>query len=813
MPVTRTLPPLLFSFILGIISARYAYFLQNPIILFVAIIFLLLSLFVLAKTGKGSFVLPVTLFFALGALAFSCSSPRISLPGGIYNRKNIVWTGNVVSYLDLKKYGGRLVFSVQTAQVDNKKYPVRGFVQLNFRRVYRKWYPGIQAVSSFVLKDFRNFQNPGAFDYRKFMRERGYIGKAYLPSDMFLASIGSVRNPWGSTISYIRIHSFDFLMNRLRNPESSVYAALLLGMKKQIPGYIREAFNVTGVSHLLAISGLHLGLLGGILYFIFSYLFSSWEWALLKIGKNRLSLLCTIPFVFFYAEITGLSLPTKRAMLMVIITLIVLLIRRSRDFWQILALVAFLILADQPFSLFLPSFQLSFAALVAIVYLGPKLKELLKFSRIESYHRGVRIVTDAFIVSLSATIGVAPLLAYHFHMVSFMGIFANLMIIPLIGFVALPVGLVALAASFADPSLASLVIWPGALALRTALKIILQLSQMRLWLFFLPHFSLIQAVLIYVLLFVAFHSFSFHKKVLSSGVLVLAFLLLEIPFHHRTPADERKNIAMTVMDVGRGTSILVRFPTGENMLIEGGNYSYSTFDAGKHVVAPYLWEKRVRKINYLVLASTYPRCTTLPFTPQAFEIEELWHTGIGLRGYAFRECFRFLAKGNCIKRELEELRCIHTGRVICQVLYPSLREIHRATEPPYHGQYSMLLTFDFLKTRLILFPSCLPVSQISNIERENSCKNRQKKTALIAYGKPENEFALKSVLQLFSPQFVIFSPEQPQSLARIISISKIKWFSTKKNGALQITSNGENIHVVPFTDTSSKHLEGHLSQP
>ncbi len=799
MAIRRTLPPLLLSFVSGILCARFGPKIQNTIVLFAACAALVAVILVQGLRGKKSIVTPLVLFFLLGSIAYKTSSPVISdkkTLTSLYNTRNVIWTGEIVSYPEFKKYGTIFVLSVEAAQLNGKKYAIKGLVQINVKKLTKNWWPGIKVVSSFILRDFRNFQDPGSFDYKSYMRRKGYIGKSYLPSDGFLTRIASHEHPWAKTIGKIRSRSFYFLMHNVPRPENAIFAALLLGMKKGVPEYLKAAFNLTGVSHILAISGLHLGLLGGILYFLFSYLFSTWEWAILKFGKTRLALLCTLPFVLFYAEITGLSIPTRRAVLMAMITLVALLVKRSRDFWQILSLAALLILMDQPGAVFSPSFQLSFCALAAIVFLTPEFKRLLGLDNHEFKTKFMKRICDAFFVSLSACLGVAPLLAYHFHMVSFMGIVANLFVIPLIGFIALPLGLLAITAAFADPSLGSAIIWPGTRALHLTLKLILKLSELRAGVLYLPHLSVFSVLLLYLLGFVLFARISLNKKLPALALVIVSIVLLTYRGGKPPVTGRKGTLEVTVLDVGRGATMLIRFPTGHRMLVEGGNYSWSTFNIGKHVIAPFLWHRKIKTIDYLLLASIYPRCSSLPFVAESFVIRELWNSGVGLRGYAFRETFRNLKKRHCIKRTLPDFRNVRIGKVGIRVLSPSLHDVHWAPEPPYFNFFYMALRLKFKKTALYLLPYQLPPGKVGPEEIE---KDTASKKVVIFYGKLPDDKVTGRMIKLINPGIAVFTPYAP-GLCEKGTFSGLEkaWYSTRKNGSIIIITDGNSVKIKTF---------------
>lgn len=755
------------------------------------------------------------------------------------NKKNVTWTGIVNSYPDFRRHGGTLILSVTEAVYEGQSYPVAGKISLFLKRITRNWFPGIVVTTHFSVTDFRNFKNPGSFDYKGYMMRKGILGRAYLTSDRMIFVRKYPHGLWKKAVSHFRRKSFDFLMENLPKPENSIYIALLLGIRKLIPAYVWEAFNVAGVTHLLAISGLHLGLLLGIFFFVFSYLFGFWEWGVLRFGKNRIALVFTIPFLFFYGILTGMALPTLRATLMLIFTAVAILASRTRDLWQILALAALVILVNQSRALFSASFQLSFAALISILYALPRLEYLInqhgwtKFSvatpncknnGVSSSKHKVCIFTvnwqpsnfvrkmgkraiEAVLVSLVATMGVLPLLAYHFHIAPIMGIFANVVTIPLIGFIALPIGLFSIAIAYFIPSLAQIIIWPGTKALHLALMIVLRLSEISWGAFMVPAMGVVSIFLFYAGFYLALSRLKLKYKI---PVLVITTILFVGSFNHPRPVpgsvwpsttiNPRGKMDFTVLDAGHGNVFFIRFPDNKIMVIDGGSSYWGTFDTGKYVVAPFLWENNLKTIDYLVLASSRPGNMTLPFLVKSFSIKEFWQSGVGLRGSAFKYIFKRLASRKIYKPPLEDLRYRKFGDVECFLVHPKTHDVHWVDDKEEYTHLSMAFLFTYRHTRTIVVPkSWIPEKEEwSFLEKQN-----RKKTFLLLYGKePITQQIINRITRLH-PQLIVNSPggsgKRKKDMERIGSFLKeVTYFSPERDGAIRVVSDGEKLFVDTF---------------
>ncbi|MBN2539083.1 MAG: ComEC family competence protein, partial [Deltaproteobacteria bacterium] len=323
------------------------------------------------------------------------------------------------------------------------------------------------------LKEPRNFNNPGGFDYQRYLLYRGIRLRGYVsrPSDIVIMR-ESAGDYFKTRIERYRSRLRGLIRENAPSPEDGILQALILGEKGLIPEDITNKFNRAGVSHILAISGLHVGILAFIFLIIIRTIMKSSEYLLLRFNILKVSALFAIIPLIGYAFIAGLRIATIRATIMILCFLIALLAGRGRDLLNILAFAAFVILIISPASLLDVSFQLSFLAVASIILITPTLGSIIPKTTGGGFFRKVIADIGIFIlVSLSAMIGTYPLIALYFNRVSTITFLSNLFIIPIIGFVVLPIGMLFIIAAPCAP-IATALIQTASFFIRISISVI-----------------------------------------------------------------------------------------------------------------------------------------------------------------------------------------------------------------------------------------------------------------------------------------------------------------------------------------------------
>ena len=333
------------------------------------------------------------------------------------------------------------------------KNPFRAGDRLRFKRIR--------------LKRPRNFKNPGRFDYVHYTRSQGIDALGGLSKVNHIERLGTV--PLGTFTSLrgtIRERMLSFFDRNLPKDSAALLKAMLLGEKHYLSEELRQAYIDTGLAHLMAVSGLHIGFVAGACFLILYPLvfYGLWKfrsrWALMGYGRKIVALLCVLP-VLFYMFLVGTKISALRAGVMILVYLFAVLINREKHLLNALLVAAFLILMWNPEAVVGPGFLLSFGALLAIVLAigfmespaGDALDQLgetpwyrrLPKPRLQEASWGARIY-DVFqstvFITLAALLGTLPILIYFFNHISVGGIFLNLLLVPLTALL-IPLGLLA----------------------------------------------------------------------------------------------------------------------------------------------------------------------------------------------------------------------------------------------------------------------------------------------------------------------------------------------------------------------------------
>ena len=384
--------------------------------------------------------------------------------------------------------------------------------------------------------------------------------------------------------------------------------ALLIGERGEVGREERDRFVRTGTAHLLAISGLHIGIIASLVYLLIYRLLRCSELLMLAANIRKVALLSVVPPVLIYALLAGLALPTQRAVIMIGAFVIALLIDRARNIYNTIALAAFIILLISPAALFSVSFQLSFAAVLSIVYIMPRLRTLIEGggnalslpeAKSALRRRGEKVAAFA-LVSLSAALGTAPLVAYHFNSVSLIGGVTNLIVIPLVSFFVVPLGLTALLLLPLWHGAASFIIHCADYGLIVTMEVIGLFSRFP----FAAHWTTgLSVVVLSVMVVALIFLLSPGGQRRASIILPAAFIILLLPPAWNSGGGMwRRDLTVTFLSVGQGDAAVIEFPHGPSMLIDGGARYAPDYDAGRMIVAPFLRKRGITTIDYLVLS-------------------------------------------------------------------------------------------------------------------------------------------------------------------------------------------------------------------
>jgi competence protein ComEC len=399
----------------------------------------------------------------------------------------------------------------------------------------------------------------------------------------------------------------------------------------------------------------------------------SYGWALRADLRKTAALLTCIPVVA-YTCLAGFQVPSQRSMMMVLAFLFSMIVGREKDVWSTLAFAALIVLAVDPHSIFTIPFQLSFLAVVGILWLSPKIFSLLSFQAFGVkkglLYRGYLYFCGLAAVTLSAMVFLLPVTSFYFHRLSLVSPLANMTALPVMGLCILPIGLLAAALLPLSESLAELALTIAAWGLDR------MMDYVEFWSGFawaeakVVRPNLMEVFLLYALFLCLFLMRQRRWARAALGLVLMILAADSAYWIYRTHFNS--SLKVTYLDVGQGNAALIQFPGSERMLIDGGGFPGSEFDVGKMVVAPFLLGSKILRIDTLVM--THPEADHmggLRYIAEHFDPKEFWYNGEQLESPPFRQLMALLDSKGVRTRtptELGEGREVSGARV--EVLHP-----------------------------------------------------------------------------------------------------------------------------------------------
>jgi competence protein ComEC len=365
---------------------------------------------------------------------------------------------------------------------------------------------------------------------------------------------------------------------------------------------LEELYRDAGIFHVMAISGAQVAIVLLAFYFVMR-----------RVGVAEVTTLWTLLLVVpIYAAFCG-SPPVVRAALAASVVLGARLLSLDRPHGNALALAALLLLLWEPLWLEDPGFQLSFAAMAAILWLTEPLAIRL---------RPLGFLAKPLSVSLAAQAVVVPITAWHFHGLTWVAPLASLVAVPLSGaIVILGLALVPLAGVPLVSDLLSLGAHGGVALLTGTARLASELPGATLAVA-RPSFEWMLAY--YGALACLRHG---RGRLLPLSFLALAALLLFLPSGTGEGASGGGRLALTALDVGHGDALVISLPEGQRVLVDGGGLRATSYDVGERVVVPYLLDHGGRRLDAAVLThADYDHIGGLPAVVRSLRVGEIWQS-------------------------------------------------------------------------------------------------------------------------------------------------------------------------------------------
>jgi len=679
----------------------------------------------------------------------------------------------------------------------------------------RDFVPGEKIRFPGRLRPFRNFNNPGRYHYERAMRVRGITCAASVSDGRYIVPTGKGYLGFpGELLEEMRRPVRRLLGEVLWPEDRALYRALILGERQEISTRLRDPFDRAGLGHILAVSGLHIGLVGWLAFALAVGLLSRSYGLMLRVPVRKAAAILTVLPVVAYAGIAGFQVSSQRAMVMALAFLLSLVLEREKEVWSTLALAALVILSLNPLALFSISFQLSFFAVTGILWLTPFLYRKIFRSDWNTKNRGslpgrlYAYGAGLFSVTLAATIFLLPLTAFYFHRISLVALPANLVVVPILGLWVLPLGLLASVMAPVSPSAAGAVLQMGAVGLGWIREIAQWLTSFPWASLWVVTPNLLELALLYALFPLLW--FSRQWRWARGGLWLVLILILADILYWTYTTQFNPRLKVTFLDVGQGNAALVQLPGRKRILIDGGGYPGGFFDPGRMVVAPFLLRSKIRHIDYVVLSHPQSdHMNGLRFIAQHFSPREFWSNGVDVDTETYRELMEFLSSRKIRIRSPAEWREeeIISGVRIRVLHPPPARPVSQGASPTEprglglndrslvlkltYGERSLLFTGDLERAG-----EAMVVSNAGSLLRSD---------VLLAPHHGSRGSCTRAFLERVRPRYTVISSGRSNPFGfphrdtlRRLHDAKSKILRVDESGAIEVTLSPEGIRIRCF---------------
>jgi len=456
------------------------------------------------------------------------------------------------------------------------------------------------------LERFKAATNPGEFDIAKYLERHNIFVSATVPSTEGIEPLkDNSPDVLGRLKNWLQYRAAQALSCQLevRDENYGLLEALLLGYRGDIDQETYLAFRRTGLLHFISLSGLHFGILLWVI------------WSLCKYAglKKRIRSLVCICMTVIFLLIVPPRAPTLRAAVIALFFCLSFLLKRRADLLNTLCLSAVVLLLYRPTQLFEAGWQLSFAAVLGILLFAGRLDQFIHSNtgRIfcpdagekNGLRRFLKILANKvillFSVGVSAWLGAAGILLYHFYRITPLASLWTVLVYPFV-LLILSAGFLKLILYFVFPSLASALSY-----------LLILLAAVLIWLVRLIASFDVSAILIgkvsvglvgFYYLLLAFWRFAYLKRppvkkaVVLAGVIFLVFRLGDVKWHRCF----RDDLTLHCFNVGHGQAIVVELAGGQNLLFDAG--SMYRKDIGRRIVLPFLNYRGIDRLDYVVIS-------------------------------------------------------------------------------------------------------------------------------------------------------------------------------------------------------------------
>ena len=484
---------------------------------------------------------------------------------------------------------------------------VSGNLLVSLRNVRREWRYGDRVRFWIRLQVPRDSGNPGGFNYATYLARQEIYVTGYLENDGEVELVARQPSPIRGAVESLRREIRRYIDRHFPNDNGALMKALVVGDMGGIAKETRSEFTAAGVNHVLSISGLHVGMLGLVVFWSVRFGCAFSPYLLLRCNLLKVGTFFSFLAVVFYTALAGAMVPTIRSAIMIGVFELAVLLDREEEVFTSLTFAALLIALFWPGVVADISFQLSFLAVLFIVWGMRKAQAWAPAQRRDElpqeqswWKPKLRQAALHLAVPLLATVGTGPLIAHYFGHLSLAGFFSNPVIVPLVGFVVVPVGLLIGFLSLVLPAAADALIWPADMLLSLTVGLVRSFAYVPLANIGVPAPNLLEVLSLYLFIL----SILLFRRNRYGVIVVVAvsMVLVADGAYWWQERWNRRELRVTHLNVGQGDAAVVELPGSKVLLVDAGGTAMGEFDTGEGIVGPFLRARKILKVHYLLVS-------------------------------------------------------------------------------------------------------------------------------------------------------------------------------------------------------------------
>ncbi len=584
------------AFIIGILLLPFVQVNILSVIIFIILLLLLIVILkrkcVFEKFHLLLTIISLLLIISLGNITAQFSKEQLNpFVSKLYKEKNVIVSGKIDKIELEREYEIQFLLSADNFKVNDITVNDEMIFLCRLRgnekereEFYKMMKPGFEIELTGRFKKGGERRNPGEFDYNKYLKAKGIEGIITIDTLTNIKVIDESPELFSNSIFQARKY-INKQISLMHNTETAaLLRGLLLADRREIDQETKTQFINSGVVHVLAVSGLHVGFIA----LIFIILFGRFNIYLRSV--------LTIIGLLFFMILTGIPPSVFRATVMALVIIVAFLTNRSTNIFNSLAIAALIILIINPDEIYSPGFQLSFSAVIAIGVIYPIISRAITRFQIQS--KFVRYVLLFIAVSFAAQIGTMPFTLIYFGKLSVIALAANIIVIPAIGII-LSLSVVTLIIGSIFPSIALYYAATNDLITWLMLNLINFTGELSFSHFTITGYSIYDSIIFYFLISLFIYFVGRFKTKLAIVILLLLTISNVILFSFLDDEEllPENQLSVLMVDVGQGDSFIIKFPNNKTALVDAGEATFY-FDYGERVILPLLNYLGIEKIDY-----------------------------------------------------------------------------------------------------------------------------------------------------------------------------------------------------------------------